>query len=189
MTPRADSVRAAHPLFQAEGGGSTPTSALQLRLVEIDAKLASRLNALWHSRLPRIPWSNIVRNRYSLCYGAVFGGLYYAVAIWSSPVAGPHAFPIESTLELRRLAIGQDAPPNTASRLLGVMARLIRSRLPLVARLISYQDLEVHAGTIYKAAGWTPLFTGERSHWHSPSRERLLPVAPKPKIRWEKVIR
>jgi hypothetical protein len=49
--------------------------------------------------------------------------------------------------------------------MLGAMRRWIRRNLPDVPRLLSYQDLDVHTGTIYKAAGWTPAF-------HSKARVR-----------------
>ena len=36
------------------------------------------------------------------------------------------------------------------------MVRRLRVEFPEYERAISYQDTEVHMGTIYKAAGWTP---------------------------------
>ena len=83
----ADSVRDAHPLFQAESGGAVPTSALDLKVVEINIHLACQLNNVWHSRLPIIRWSNVVRNTHYICYGAGFDGKWYAVGIWSTPIA------------------------------------------------------------------------------------------------------
>lgn len=190
MSNRAEGDRVAHPLFQAEGGGSTPTSALQLMVHQMEVREACGLNARWHSRLPRLPWSNVVRNRYSACYGAEFDHVWYAVAIWSSPVAGPHAFPIESTVELRRLAVAPDAPRNTPSRMLGVMVRMLRVRFPLVKRLISYQDTEVHTGGIYRAAGWVPVTTTKASevHWNNGCRDRVKTQSAAAKVRWEKVL-
>lgn len=166
---RADSVRVAYPLFQAEGGGSTPTSALQLRLYRIDYALAKRLNALWHSRLPRL-----TSPQCRASYGAEFNGLYYAVAVWCRPLA--RKLPQYEWLELQRLAISPDAPANTASRLLGVMAKMIRREYPEVARLISYQDTEVHTGCIYKAAGWEPTNLSEGGEWARPSRPTRLVI-------------
>lgn len=188
MNNRAEGVRVAHPLFQAEGGGSTPTSALSLLFVPIQAKLACELNELWHSRLPRIPWSNVVRNRYSKCWAAECGGVYYAVAIWSSPVAGPRAFPIESTIELRRLACAPNAPKNTPSRMLGWMARQLPREFPLVTRLISYQDVDVHTGGIYRAAGWTAVgqTNPKEIHWNNGCRDRVKIQSGSAKVRWER---
>ena len=64
----------------------------------------------------------------------------------------------ESGLSSRRLAVAPDAPHCTASRMLGQMARWIRTNLPDVPVLLSYQDMDVHTGTIYRAAGWTPAY-------------------------------
>jgi hypothetical protein len=92
-------------------------------------------------------------------------------------------------LELRRLAIAPDAPKNTATRMMGFMARDIRKRHPEINRLISYQDTEVHKGTIYKAAGWSE---GNRSTvsgkgWCTPGHSTFMQTTAD-KIRWEKAI-
>lgn len=167
---RADGVREARSLFQERGSGAIPTSALQLNLEVVDFEDAKKLNRLWHSRLPRIGDPNSVM-RAGVCYGAVFDGRYYASAIWSHPAA--RLLPQDSWLELRRLAVAPDAPRNTASRMLGVMTRLIRKCRPKTVRLISYQDTEVHTGGIYKAAGWVAVSTtGFQRKWGCPSRPR-----------------
>ena len=194
MNNRAEGVRVAHPLFQAGGDGPQPISALQLRLYQISYPLALALNRLWHSRLPRFGAGFIKRQPF-LCYGAEFGGLYYAGAIWSNPVA--RNLPQHEWLELRRLAISSDAPRNTASRLLAVMARLIREERPQIVRLVSYHDTTVHAGTIYRAAGWTSTMLGAGGDWNRPNsrnqngtpRTRPPAQSAEPKQRWEKVIR
>lgn len=175
---RADSTRLVHPLFQEEGDGSTPISALSLRLVRVPHALARRLNRLWHSRLPRVGAGS------RACYAAEFDGLYFAVAVWSRPVA--RLLPQWEWLELQRLAIAPDAPKNTASRMLAVMARLIRCDFPAVTRLISYQDTEVHTGTIYRAAGWTATAASVGGEWDRPSRPERKAQSATPKQRWEK---
>ena len=43
---------------------------------ESKAQISCLLNELWHSRLPQIHWSNVVRNTHYVCY--VF---YYKEAI------------------------------------------------------------------------------------------------------------
>lgn len=189
MNNRADGVREAHPLFQAEGGGSLPTSALCLRFSPCDESLAIRLNQEWHSRLPKVLLSNIVRVTLRACYIAEANGLYYASAIWTSPTTSQ--LPQDRWLELRRLAIAPDAPRFTASRMLGWMVRDIRKRFPQVVRLISYQDCEVHTGTIYRAAGWLATVKnydhrdrGKRTH-----RKRSPSQTMATKQRWEKVLR
>lgn len=180
---RADGVREAFPLFQEEGSGAIPTSALDLCFGTIDTESAIRLNRLWHSRLPRFGRAPV-----KVCYGAEFEGIYYAVAIWSNPVA--RLLP-QDWLELRRLAIAPDAPKNTASRMLGWMARDIRCRFPDTPRLVSYQDTEVHTGTIYRAAGWEATAIAEASYgdhhqWSNKSRARAKGQSDAAKQRWER---
>jgi hypothetical protein len=144
----ANSVRVAYPLFQAGGGGSTPTFALQardLRFYACDTAIAVALVRQWHSRLPHAqsgPWR--------FAFKAEAGGIIYAVALWHNPSARGLC---QSWLELRRMACAPDAPKNTASRFLAWMARELKQHTD---RLISYQDTAVHSGTIYRAAGWTP---------------------------------
>jgi hypothetical protein len=196
VTDRAGGVRVAYPLFQAGGGGSTPTSALQLRLCEIALDTARALNQLWHSVLPAFPAPGYFASRRRVCFAAEYDGLWYAVAVWTSPVAANRLRDASGCLELRRLAIAPDAPCNTASRLLGVMARLIRRKFPEVSRLLSYQAVDVHDGTIYRAAGWTPATLTRFRPWlpRKGSRKkkhdghRGPPQSRSDKVRWEKII-
>ncbi len=183
MSNCGESIRVVHPLFQEEGGGSTPTSPLQLHVGQIHVTQAIQLNSVWHSRLPDVIRGNIDRNKYSVCYGAEYGNKFYAIAIWSSPVARKLATKDEDWLELRRMAIADDAPRNTASRMISVMVRKIKITFPEIKRVISYQDTEVHHGTIYKASGWKAEATSKDADgWQS--RNRRLNQATGQKIRW-----
>ncbi len=179
----ADEARVACPLFQAEYGGATPTSALQLRFWAVDEGVFKRLNEAWHSRLPKIGNSH-----FRVCYTAECNNILYAVAAWSNPVA--RLLPQRTWLELRRFAIAPDSPRFTASRMLGWMRRDIRKRFPDVERLISYQDLAVHTGTIYKAAGWAhaenfvPRARGWIG-WGNRPRVGRTNQAVAPRMRWE----
>lgn len=184
---RADGVREARSLFQERGSGAVPTSALQLTLEVIDYPEARRLNRLWHSRLPRIGQPpHLALARKYLCFGAMFDGRWYGSAIWSKP--SNRSLP-QDWLELRRLAIASDAPKNTASRMLGVMTRIIRNLRPHVVNLVSYQDTEVHTGGIYKAAGWKPTVLTKFAPWDNKTRKRLSDQSRADKQRWELVIR
>jgi hypothetical protein len=179
----ADDVRAAYPLFPGEGGGSTPTSALGLFFCKTDLETVIRLNWKWHSRLPHISRSNMQRTRRLACYAAEADGIFYAAAVWTQPVA---RLLNPDWLELRRLAIADDAPKNTASRFLGWMVRDIKARWPGVPRLISYQDTAVHRGTIYRASGWTDAgVTNQDGAWDRPNRHRRAAQSGSPKRRWE----
>ena len=186
MIPSAESIRVMRPLFQGVEGGSIPTSALQLWLEPMEFEAALRLNELWHSRLPRMG-TGFIKAMPFLCYGAQYEGIIYAVGIWSNPVA--RNLPQQTWMELRRLAVAPDRPKNTCSRILAVMARLIAKEKPSVERLISYQDLGVHTGTIYRAAGWTETTTNPDGNWTRRKRARPTAQSEYPKRRWEKAIR
>lgn len=186
-----DSTTVVHPLFHEEGGGSIPTSPLQFFVGEIGVEQAARLNAYWHSRLPAVDPANIHRTTHKVCYAAEFDGIFYAVAIWTNPIS--RVLNGLGWLELRRFAIASNAPPNTASRLLKVMRIMAAKKFPDIVKLISYQDTSTHDGTIYRAAGWTPVENKmSGSNWDTPARRRRKPTAdataPK-KIRWELDIR
>lgn len=185
---RADGVPVARPLFQAEGAGSTPSSALDLTVGRVDMATAVAVNRYWHSRLPRF---EPFQERSLEAFAAVYLGGIYAVAIWSRPIAANRLTNGDRMRELRRLAIGPMAPRNTATRMLSLMAKYIKRHHSDVCRLISYQDTEVHTGTIYKAAGWTPVAASHLTDWtvHSsrPGSQNIQTEAVK--IRWEKQIR
>lgn len=182
-----DSTRVVLPLFQEEDGGSSPTSTLQLRFGVCGEKRFLTHNEQWHSRLPKVGNSH-----FRVCYAAQAFGHYYAVAAWSNPVA--RLLPQLEWLELRRFAIAADAPRFTASRMLGWMRRDIRQRFPDVVRLVSYQDLEAHSGTIYSAAGWhkaenfKPRARGWTG-WGSRPRPGRTNQAVAPRMRWEYAMR
>ncbi len=183
MTVCVDSTRIVRPLFQEADGGLIPTSTLQLRFCAVHHEKFIELNERWHSRLPKIGAS-----RFRVCYCAESGNVFYAVAAWSNPVA--RLLPQLTWLELRRFAIAPDAPKNTASRMLGWMRRDIKTRFPEVERLISYQDLEAHQGTIYAAAGWKPAANYKpRARgwvgWGNRPRKGRTNQAVAPRMRWE----
>jgi hypothetical protein len=180
LNHRGDSTRVVHPLFQEGDGGSTPTSPLQLHIGRITVSKAIELNRLWHSRLPEFT-SPPERCR---AFAAECDGTFYASAIWSPPLA--RMLNHTGRYELRRFAIAPDAPKNTATRMLRVMCALIRRSMPDVATLISYQDTGVHAGTIYKAAGWAPVLASGGGEWSRPSRPQIATQAVTPKVRWER---
>lgn len=179
-----DGIRVVHPLFQEEGGGANPTSPLQLNIGEISVRKAIELNQLWHSRFPQIDASNVIRNRRSVCYGAEFDGVFYASAIWSDPIAANRLKDGDRLLELRRMAIADDAPRFTASRMLKVMKGLICRKFPELVAFVSYQDTEVHDGTIYKAAGWKQDSAASFVDWTTTTRKRTQAQSTAPKVRW-----
>ncbi len=161
-------------------------SCRELEVKEISHKMASQLNRLWHSRLPNIHWSNIARNRKYVCYGAFKGHEAFGVAIYSSPVN--QKYDMETTLELRRLAIKPEAPKNTASRIISQTIKKINQKFETVTTIISYQDTEVHKGTIYAASNWEKKGLTKYNTWGK-SRRRNKDQATGDKIRWEYTIK
>ena len=186
MTKRAESInRLMRPLFQAEEGGSIPTSALDLTIEKIAFERAKEFNAHWHSILPRFGTGFIVNQPFP-CFAAVCGGVVYAVAIWSNPAA--RNLPQQSWLELRRMAIGPGAPPNSASRMLRVMRTLLHREFPEIVRVCSYQSKSVHSGTMYRADGWTVAHETKSDTWNRPGRSRPESQQKDDRVRWERPI-
>ena len=111
-----------------------------------DKQMAVELTRRWHSRLP-----NVQKGPWQYAFSAEYKGQVYAVALWNNPSA--RMLP-SHWAELRRLARAPGVPKNTCSRFMGWMVRWFRENHPERERCISYQDLEVHTGTIYKACGW-----------------------------------
>lgn len=180
-----DRSREDHLALPLGDGGANPTSPLHLRIERIDVHTACRLNERWHSRLPIIKWPNVVRNKRYICFGARYDGDLHAIAIWSSPVAANRLKDGANLLELRRFAIAETAPRNTATRMLAIMRREIKAAFPEIIRLISYQDTEVHRGTIYKAAGWQLSAINQGVSWTNSTRKRSKEQSLAAKARWE----
>jgi hypothetical protein len=131
-----------------------PTSPKQFAFVEVTMRLACELNAAWHSLLPRTDLGNMLCGNTSAAYAAEFDGRYFAVAMFSQPII--RQVMDGNTIELRRLAICQDAPKNTATRMLSVCLRMVKAKYPQMNKCVSYQAVDVHDGTIYRAGGWKP---------------------------------
>ena len=127
--------------------GDVPTRAKQLHVEECPSEYARLFVQKWHSRLPKTQ-----RGPWQYAFRAVYAGVCYAVALWHNPSA--RTLP-SHWLELRRMAVADDAPHCTASRFLAMMTKWFRQACSEREMCISYQDTAVHKGTIYLAAGWT----------------------------------
>ncbi len=181
MNKYYDDVKTAYPLF-GNKNDELLNSPRQFEIEQISVFRACQLNELWHSRLPIIkPWNIFGTGKY-ICFGLIFNNEYHAVAIWSGPVANFKNQ--KEILELRRLAICEQAPRNTASWFISKMIKIIKTKFPNVKKLISYQDLEVHLGTIYKASNWIATGFVKKDDW-ARSRNRNKTQAHANKIRWE----
>jgi len=176
-------------LFEISEHTSPPTSPKSFEYKIIKATTACDLNQKWHSRLPIIDWSNVVRNTHYICFAAMHENEWYATAIWSSPVAQNRFNHGKQMLELRRMAISDSAPRNTATHMLAFMRKHIEKHMPDIALLISYQDTEVHHGTIYKADNWVATHETKGISWTNNKRSRNLEQSLADKIRWEYQLR
>jgi hypothetical protein len=152
-------------------------------------RLAQDLNRKWHSMLPKTDLGNLLCGTTSVAYGAFCDGAWYAVGIWSQPII--RSMCDGQTIELRRLAICREAPKNTASRMLSVMRKMVKRKFPHVTKAISYLAVDVHYGTIYKAAGWKSVgqITAARPQRFSGVNSKTRATAPlqtkSRKQRWE----
>ena len=112
------------PLFDPPS--DPPAKASRLTLVYCEPDVARQGIADWHSRLPYTqsgPWK--------FAFVAHYRFTAFAVALWNNPSA--RTLPNE-WLELRRMAVSDDAPHCTASWFLAAMARRIRADHPDAVR-------------------------------------------------------
>lgn len=141
------------PLFPTDE--SLPIHCGDMDVLEMGMRQAAELNRKWHSMLPRTDLGNLLCGSTSVAYGALHQDVWYATAIWTQPII--QAMCDGHTIELRRFAIDEYAPRNTASWMLARMRKMLKAKWPHLRRLISYLAVDVHDGTIYKASGWQPI--------------------------------
>lgn len=177
------------PLFTDAADHIYATSPKELTVTTIDVHTACTLNAEWHSRFPKIHWSNVVRAKRYACFIAQKDQIAYATALWSSPIAANRLKNGETMLELRRMAIADYAPKNTATYMLKQMRQWIHDNFPEIETVISYQDTEAHHGTIYKADNWIATNQTKPGLDWNDTRQRNKAQSTAAKIRWERRIR
>ncbi len=95
------------------------------------------------------------------CYGVFLDGVLLGGAVFTSGARNGHrlltAASPQDVVTLARLWLSDDLPPNSESRVLGIVLRDLR-RTTSWKLLLSYADPQAgHVGTIYQAAGWTYL--------------------------------
>jgi hypothetical protein len=139
--------------------------------------LVAELIRRWHSTLPNAPPGF----RIAFIVSAP-NGMPLAAAMWGRPLA--RLEDQEHTLELTRLAHSPEAPCNTGSWALARMRRWIVENMPEIERLISYQDADVHCGTIYKADNWRQVYEKHTEHTWT-NRPGRLGTERQHKVKWE----
>ena len=148
-----DSLMVEQLTFQLGGGGSIPTSPLQLLFKPISDKTANMIVEKFHYAHRAVPtsWS----------FGAFFDGLLCGVLTIGKPAS--HSLcegccgerNADRVFELNRLWLSDIAPHNSESRFIGWTLRQLRKGIILV----SYADTgQRHLGVIYQATNW--IYTG-----------------------------
>jgi len=152
----AGGVAAARPAHPQAGSGASPTLALHsLQVQPIPLQVAKRL-LVRHHYLHSFPGGT------QLAFGVFRSSrLMGAVALGVGPF-NAHSLvesaTIRDCLTLSRLWLADELPPNSESRVLGVVIRALKRHTTLKF-LITYADpIQGHVGTIYQATGW--VYTG-----------------------------
>ena len=148
----AGGVAVAQPEFHWAGGGSTPTPALHDLTVKLVPHRIAK-SVLKRHYLGTLPGATQV------CFGVFVGPrLEGAVTLGCGPINGHRLVDGAKRgdyLCLTRLWLSDGLPKNSESRVLAIVARLLRKHTR-VRFLISYADpAHGHLGTVYQAAGWT----------------------------------
>lgn len=147
-----DNATVAYPLFQEEGGGSIPTSPLQLKVKKINKLTAANSYKKWHY-LGNTGFISTIN------YGAYYDGyLQGAISLGSPNAKRMKGYYDENTQggwwEIKRLAMRDECPKNSESRFISVAEKLLRKTFKVVG-IVTLADSGVgHEGTIYKAANY-----------------------------------
>ena len=150
------SVKVARPVNQREGGGASPTPALQDLFVKPVPNNIARSIVERHHCLHSFPGAT------KLAFGVFVGfGLQGAVVLGCGPV---NAYSLVSganpddCLALTRLWLSDDLPGNSESKVIGSVIRALK-RHTHTKFLVTYADpTQGHVGTIYQATNW--FYTG-----------------------------
>jgi len=121
----------------------------EIKYQTIEKSMAVNFCRKHHSRLP-----NTQKGPWLFAFGAFFREELVSAALWHNTSA--RGLP-KDWIELRRLASSPDMPKGMTSQFLSYMISVLR-KLKLYTMAISYQDVQVHCGTIYKASNWKPTY-------------------------------
>lgn len=142
-------------LFPSLGGGSIPTSPLQLFVRQVNFETACNFYYKWHY-LGQTAFISTIN------YGAFFENICHGVISYGSPNAKKMAgYYDENTQdgwwEIKRLAMTDVAPHNSESRFIAISMKILKKSFSVVG-VITLADTSVgHVGTIYRASGFNYL--------------------------------
>lgn len=149
----AGSLVAEQMSFQIEGGGSIPTSALQLNVKLINKETAALCYRKWHYLGEK---GFIATYSFGAYYdGRIWGGLSFHPPSAPETVKGIfNTTDQRGVFEIGRLAMDDLAPKNSESRFIAIAIKLLR-HIETVKAIITYADTaQGHTGIIYKASGF-----------------------------------
>lgn len=156
---RAEGDPVAHPLFQAGGGGSTPTSAL-FHITPISHGMAKSWVERWH-------YSKRMPTGKNLCYGLWSGPMLYAVIIYGIGVNPFQAkfLGVSRVLEIKRMCRVEPRQEYPLSRFIALTMKMAVRRHPCDCVVAFADPDQDHKGTVYKASGFT-LHGKTNAEWH-----------------------
>ena len=141
------------------GAGSNPSAALHaIRVIPVAIRIAKQI-IVRHHYLHTLPGGTCLAFGI-LIQRSLAGALTLGVGSTNAHRLVEGASP-ENCLSLTRLWMSDDLPPNSESRVLGIVIRGLR-RHTNIKFLVTYADpSQGHVGTIYQATNW--VYTGVSS--------------------------
>jgi len=148
-----DSIKENTSLFQSEEGGAIPTSPLQLELRQVNKKTAALAYKKWH-------YFGEKGFLASYNFGVFFKGNFLGAISYGIPnarnIKGLYSSDTQNDfMELTRLALSEDCPKNSESRVISISLKLLKKIKPELKGIITYADTaQNHTGIIYKASNF-----------------------------------
>lgn len=171
---------ALQPTLELEAEANHWIHGKSLRIRECHVDEARYYISCWHSVLPYVPRHNAIRT----CFVAVDNASNDIViaALWSLPVA--MYLNGKGYYELRRMAGSPAVKANQSSEMMRLMRRHLEKKYPWIKCFLSYQAVQSHNGTIYKADNWIPMWKTRHCPWICKNRDRVSDQVISDKIAW-----
>ena len=129
-------------------------TAKDIKVINISAPVARAFVKRWH-------YSHTSVRNSQLHFGAVIGDRLVGAMQFGPPMDKRKVLGLvrdtawNDMLELNRMVMLDDTPPNSESRFLGVALRLVRRQYPNIEWVLSFADAtQCGDGTIYRATGF-----------------------------------
>ena len=156
----ADSLVEELPLFQGDGGGAIPTSALHFTIQKVSQDTAAKWVVRWH-------YSQRMPTGKNICYGLYANGSLYAVIVYGIGVNPYQAkfLGVNKVLEIKRMCRSEPSLPYPLSRFIALTSKMVAREYPHDC-IVAFADPEQgHEGTVYKATGFC-LHGMTNPEWH-----------------------